>query len=137
MLHRLDVSREGPFILIDVEGSRFLYHMVRVIAGTLMEVGKGRIQPEQTGDILRKRDRRAAGPTAAPQGLTLVSLPDVQQQWVVSVIPIASVLLVLAELLRLPEALEEARQGPLLDPEIKEALEGHGGIETRHKEAGP
>ena len=73
----------------------------------------------------------------AISGLTLVSLPDVQQQWVVSVIPIASVLLVLAELLRLPEALEEARQGPLLDPEIKEALEGHGGIEARHKEAGP
>ena len=47
---------------------------VRVIAGTLMEVGRGRIEPEQMADILRKKDRRAAGPTAAAQGLMLVGV---------------------------------------------------------------
>jgi TRAP-type C4-dicarboxylate transport system permease small subunit len=72
----------------------------------------------------------------AISGLTLVSLPDVQQQWVASVIPIASVLFVLAELLRLPASLAEARQGPLVDPEIKEALEEHGGIGAPRGESG-
>jgi TRAP-type C4-dicarboxylate transport system permease small subunit len=59
-------------------------------------------------------------------GLTLVSLPYIQQQWIASVIPVASVLFIIAEFLRLPEALGEARRGPLLDPEIKEALEEQG-----------
>ena len=58
-------------------------------------------------------------------GLSLVSLPWLQQQWVAAVIPIASVLFVIAELFRLPEVLEEARRGPLLDAELKEALGGY------------
>lgn len=57
-------------------------------------------------------------------GLTLVSLPGVQQQWVVLVIPVASVLFIIAEALRLPEMLAEARRGPLIDAELKEALGG-------------
>lgn len=68
------VTAEGPFILIAVEANRFLYHMVRVIAGTLMEVGRGRMQPEQVGVALRTKDRRAAGPTAPAHGLTLLSV---------------------------------------------------------------
>lgn len=56
-------------------------------------------------------------------GDTLVSLPAVPQQLTQSVIPIASALIVIAELLRLPEVLEEARRGPIIDHEIKEALE--------------
>ncbi|HKW14899.1 MAG TPA: tRNA pseudouridine(38-40) synthase TruA [Candidatus Krumholzibacteria bacterium] len=59
---------------ITVESNRFLFHMVRVIAGTLMEVGRGRIEPERMADILRKKDRRAAGPTAAAHGLMLVGV---------------------------------------------------------------
>lgn len=66
------VTTEGSFILIAVEADRFLYHMVRVIAGTLMEVGRGRMKPEQVGVALRTRDRRAAGPTAEAHGLTLL-----------------------------------------------------------------
>lgn len=58
-------------------------------------------------------------------GLSLVSLPWIQQQWVTAVIPIASVLFIIAELLRLPETIEEARRGPLLDAELKEALGGY------------
>jgi tRNA pseudouridine38-40 synthase len=59
---------------ITVESNRFLFHMVRVIAGTLMETGRGRIEPEQMAEILRKKDRRAAGPTAAAHGLMLVGV---------------------------------------------------------------
>ena len=59
---------------ISVESNRFLFHMVRVMAGTLMEVGRGRIEPEQMAVILRKKDRRAAGPTAAAHGLMLVGV---------------------------------------------------------------
>jgi tRNA pseudouridine38-40 synthase len=65
------VTTEGSFILIAVEANRFLYHMVRVIAGTLMEVGRGRMKPEQVGVALRTKDRRAAGPTRGRPGLTL------------------------------------------------------------------
>ncbi|MBQ9614680.1 MAG: tRNA pseudouridine(38-40) synthase TruA [Lachnospiraceae bacterium] len=60
-------------IVIRVSGTGFLYNMVRIIAGTLMEVGRGAIAPEKTAEILEARDRRAAGPTAPARGLTLVN----------------------------------------------------------------
>jgi tRNA pseudouridine38-40 synthase len=68
----LSVVREGAQIGIDVEATRFVHHMVRAIAGTLMEVGRGRMDPEQVGELLRKKDRRLAGPTAPAHGLTLL-----------------------------------------------------------------
>jgi C4-dicarboxylate transporter DctQ subunit len=67
-------------------------------------------------------------------GLTLVSLPGAQQSWASSAIPIGSALFVVAELLRLPEALAEARRGPLIDPEIKEVLEEAGALPSGNKE---
>ena len=70
-------------------------------------------------------------------GLTLVSVPEIDQSWTASVIPIASVLFVLAELLRLPTAIEEARQGPLVDPEIKETLAEQGLLDGQPKESRP
>lgn len=60
------------------------------------------------------------------KGDTLVSIPWVPLQLTQSVIPITSVLFVIAELLKLPELVEEARRGPLIDHEIKEALESAG-----------
>ncbi len=69
----VSVTGEERHILISVESNRFLYHMVRVIAGTLIEVGRGRIDPERIPEILGRKDRRAAGPTAAAHGLTLLS----------------------------------------------------------------
>ncbi len=59
-------------IVIRVSGTGFLYNMVRIIAGTLMDVGCGRILPERMPEILEARDRRAAGPTAPACGLCLV-----------------------------------------------------------------
>ena len=59
-------------------------------------------------------------------GITLVSIPEVSQGIVMAAIPIASTMFVLAELLRLPGLLREARRGPLIDHEIKEALESVG-----------
>jgi TRAP-type C4-dicarboxylate transport system permease small subunit len=60
------------------------------------------------------------------KGDTLVSLPDVSLQVTQSVIPITAVLFVIAELIRLPDLLREARRGPLVDHEVKEALESVG-----------
>ena len=65
-------------------------------------------------------------------GITLVSLPDVSQGIVMSAIPIASTLFVIAELLRLPGLLAEARRGPLVDAELKDALE-HAGIKPERR----
>jgi tRNA pseudouridine38-40 synthase len=65
-------SREGGVIRFDIKADRFLHHMVRNIVGTLTEVGRGRFDPEQVGQILRKKDRRAAGPTAPACGLVLM-----------------------------------------------------------------
>ena len=59
-------------IVIRVTGRGFLYNMVRIIAGTLMEIGRGAKAPEEMLSILDALDRRAAGPTAPACGLTLV-----------------------------------------------------------------
>ena len=68
---RCEVSVDPPETRIDVEGSGFLYHMVRIIAGTLAEVGRGRFDPEVIDRVLASQDRRQAGPTLPPQGLCL------------------------------------------------------------------
>ncbi|MEX2185487.1 MAG: tRNA pseudouridine(38-40) synthase TruA [Pirellulales bacterium] len=62
----------GPLIAIEVEGNGFLYNMVRAIAGTLVEVGRGKRGVHWPGEALAACDRSAAGPTAPPQGLFLL-----------------------------------------------------------------
>lgn len=64
---RLDEST----IAIDVSGDGFLYNMVRIIAGTLVDVGRGKTRPERVSEIIASRDRRNAGPTLPPKGLRL------------------------------------------------------------------
>lgn len=71
-IHSLELLEQGPELVIRVCGGGFLYNMVRIIAGTLMEVGQGRLRPEDMETVLAARDRRAAGPTAPARGLTLV-----------------------------------------------------------------
>ena len=67
----VEVCRDGSIITIRVTGRGFLYNMVRIMAGTLMEVGRGRLMPEDIAGILEAKDRSAAGPTAPACGLTL------------------------------------------------------------------
>jgi tRNA pseudouridine38-40 synthase len=69
----LDLSAP-PLILIELTGTGFLRHMVRAIAGTLVDIGRGRWPPAEMAAILASRDRSRAGPTAPPQGLFLVSV---------------------------------------------------------------
>lgn len=65
-------------VIIRITGNGFLYNMVRIIAGTLMNVGTGLWEPERTAAALKARDRTKAGPTAEARGLTLmgISYPD-------------------------------------------------------------
>jgi tRNA pseudouridine38-40 synthase len=69
----LTVKRAGAAVAIEVEADGFLYNMVRSIAGTLVLVGAGKRPPSWVGEVLAALDRTAAGPTAPPQGLFLVS----------------------------------------------------------------
>jgi tRNA pseudouridine38-40 synthase len=62
---------QGDFIRVSIEANAFLRHMVRNIVGTLVEVGRGKAGPEGMKDILEARERKAAGPTAPPNGLFL------------------------------------------------------------------
>lgn len=63
--------RTGPLVTYSVAADGFLYHMVRILVGTMLRVAGGKWRPEDMTRILRERDRRAAGPTAPPQGLFL------------------------------------------------------------------
>ncbi|MDK2817682.1 MAG: tRNA pseudouridine38-40 synthase [Moorella sp. (in: firmicutes)] len=65
------LHRQGHFIFFDVVANGFLYHMVRIMVGTLVEIGRGRLLPEDVPVILAARSRAKAGPTAPPQGLCL------------------------------------------------------------------
>jgi len=71
---RCEWHRGGDSIVFEVEGVRFLQNMVRIMVGTLVEVGRGRFSPDEVGEMLSLRDRRRAGPTAPPQGLFLVEV---------------------------------------------------------------
>ena len=59
---------------ISVTGNGFLYNMVRIIAGTLVYVGMGKLTPEDVKNIILSKDRTKAGKTLPPEGLTLVSV---------------------------------------------------------------
>lgn len=71
-IFRCDVTAEGEWIYVDVEGDAFLYNMVRNIVGTLVEVGAGRWKPERIPEIIEAKNRTAAGPLAPAQGLCLM-----------------------------------------------------------------
>lgn len=70
-----NVERTGDEVVnIRVTGTGFLYNMVRIIAGTLIQVGIGELEPEDMPRILRQRERSAAGPTAPAHGLTMIGI---------------------------------------------------------------
>ena len=77
-IKEVSVSKKEDLITIKIRGNGFLYNMVRIIAGSLMEIGGGMYPPEHMKEILEARDRQAAGPTAPARGLTLAEIryPD-------------------------------------------------------------
>ena len=70
----VDVSEAGDLVYLDVRGNAFLRNMVRIVVGTLTEVGTGRREPGQVAEILASRDRTLAGITAPAHGLELVAV---------------------------------------------------------------
>jgi len=66
------IKKNSKFIYMDIEANGFLYNMVRNIAGTLMEIGRGKFEPGSTKHILKSRNRKNAGPTAPAKGLCLM-----------------------------------------------------------------
>lgn len=73
-LKRIDISKDKDFIVIETEADSYLRNMVRIIVGTLIEVGRGLKRSRDMKGILKAKDRRAAGFTAPPHGLTLVKV---------------------------------------------------------------
>ncbi|MBN1555253.1 MAG: tRNA pseudouridine(38-40) synthase TruA [Phycisphaerae bacterium] len=71
-IFRCDVSEQGEEIHVAVTGDGFLYNMVRNIVGTLVEIGRGHWPADRIDTILESRDRRDAGPTAPPDGLSMM-----------------------------------------------------------------
>lgn len=73
-IYSCQVTKQDEVITIRITGAGFLYNMVRIIAGTLIQVGIGELSPEEIPVILEKRDRSAAGPTAPAHGLTMIGI---------------------------------------------------------------
>lgn len=73
-IDRIEIEKEDRDITIRVTGNGFLYNMVRIIAGTLIRVGRGFYTPEKVKEILEAEERTEAGVTAPPEGLTLVKI---------------------------------------------------------------
>ena len=73
-VYRTSLESRGELLVYTIEATAFLRHMVRNIAGTLVEVGRGLRTPESFGELLEARDRTQAGPTAPPHGLYLIEV---------------------------------------------------------------
>ena len=73
-IKKMTLSKEKDGFVLSVTGDGFLYNMVRIIAGTIIEVGQGKIAPEKIPEIIKSCDRSLAGKTAEPRGLVLKSV---------------------------------------------------------------
>lgn len=73
-IYMCEISFEDEVIVIRINGNGFLYNMVRIIAGTLIEIGTGKRCPDDIIDIINSKDRSKAGVTAPAKGLTLISI---------------------------------------------------------------
>lgn len=71
---KISLVKKGKLIRLTIQADGFLTHMIRIIAGTLIQAGAGRIDPASIPAILRSKDRKKAGPTAKALGLTLVKV---------------------------------------------------------------
>lgn len=73
-IYKAEVRQDGERIIIELTGNGFLYNMVRIISGTLLDVGLGKIEPNEIPDIIEKKDRTKAGKTLPAHGLYLVKV---------------------------------------------------------------
>ena len=73
-IYKAEVKREGERVIIELTGNGFLYNMVRIIAGTLVDVGTYKILPEYVKNIIEKKERKNAGKTLPAKGLCLVEV---------------------------------------------------------------
>lgn len=73
-IYQAEITEEGDNIILQLTGNGFLYNMVRIIAGTMVEVGLGKIKPEEIPDIIASGDRQRAGKTLPPHALYLVEV---------------------------------------------------------------
>ncbi len=73
-VHRVSVTRQGMYVMVDIEANAFLHHMVRNIVGSLLEVGLGNQPISWIEELLALKDRTQAAPTAKPHGLYLVDV---------------------------------------------------------------
>lgn len=73
-IYKAEIRKEGDRIIIELTGNGFLYNMVRIISGTLVDVGLGKIMPDDIENIIKMKDRSKAGKTLPPQGLFLVKV---------------------------------------------------------------
>ena len=73
-IYKAIVKQEGEKIIIELTGNGFLYNMVRIISGTLLDVGLGKIQPEEIPEMIESKDRQRAGKTLPAHGLYLVEV---------------------------------------------------------------
>ena len=73
-IYKAEVKTDGERILIELTGNGFLYNMVRIISGTLLDVGLGKIEPSEIEDIINSKDRTRAGKTLPAHGLYLVKV---------------------------------------------------------------
>ncbi len=73
-IYKAEVKREGERVIIELTGNGFLYNMVRIIAGTLVDVGTYKILPEDVKNIIEKKERKNAGKTLPAKGLCLVEV---------------------------------------------------------------
>ena len=85
IIKSIEVISEGDFVYLDVHGHGFLRHMVRIVAGTLYEVGAGKKSPPWVGEVMVACDRTQAGRTAPARGLCLMEVEygDGPPEWFV------------------------------------------------------
>ena len=73
-IYSLEIEPDGDLVKMRISGNGFLYNMVRIIAGTLVEVGRGACTPLEVKEMLDQKKREKAGATAPAQGLVLVKI---------------------------------------------------------------
>ena len=73
-IHKAEITRQGDEVILTIEGDAFLYNMVRILAGTLIHVGCGKLEPGAIRRALESQSRLDLGVTAPARGLTLMRI---------------------------------------------------------------